>query len=368
MARAHWGNIWRGTVQICRCNCHRNRYAPGSGKRKVELNPSLDYVMQYGDCVLVLAEDDNTYECGPSNRPATLSLPNFEMPPPSAERLLLCGWRRDFDDMIMELDKWCHPGSCLTILSNHGVDPDDLEQTDEAVIEMQIDELKSGGMDEFWDQGKQQFKMENIVEVNFQIGDPTVRRVLEDMDLDSYDAGMVLASEPDTRLASDALGADSRVMVSMLLLRSIQVMRGTDGATLVSEILDPRTQDLMSLTKCSDSVVGNKLVSMILAQISEERDIGYVVEDLFSPEGCEMHLKDVRMFCAPNETLSFWDMVNRCQDRDEPMTLMGWIRKDDNPESSTWEAVVNPADKDTKLIWNGKEAPYGDLLIVISQD
>ena len=67
----------------------------------------------------------------------------------------------------------------------------------------------------------------------------------------------------------------------------------------------------MQVTKCSDSVVGNKLVSMILAQISEERDIGYVVEDLFSAEGCEMHTKDVRAFLAPDEMLSFWDLVNR---------------------------------------------------------
>jgi hypothetical protein len=219
-------------------------------------------------------------------------------------------------------------------------------------------------MDKFWDDTTESFKMENVVQVEFKLGDPTVRRVLEGMDLDTYDSGMVLATE--NPVDSNPLTADSRVMVSMLLLRAIQVNRGTMGATLVSEILDPRTQDIMSLTKCSDSVVGNKLVSMILAQISEERDVGYVIEDLFSADGCEMHCKDIRMFCAPDEKLSFWDMLNRCQQRG--MTLMGWIRKDMNPETSEWEAVINPADKDTKLSWNGCDPPLGDLLIVISED
>ena len=56
----------------------------------------------------------------------------------------------------------------------------------------------------------------------------------------------------------------------------------------------------------------------------------------------------------------------RCQQRN--MTLMGWIRKDDNPNSAAWEAVINPEDKETKLRWNAKEMPYGDLLIVLSLD
>jgi len=346
------------------------RYAPGSGKRPVELNPPGDTVIAYMDKVLVLAEDNDTYECGDSNLPNTTPLPAFELPPAPAERILLCGWRRDFDDMIMELDKWCAPNSNLTILSNHGADP---MMDDEDVIDAQIEELKNGGLDEFYDEsiprpGGQTggFRMENITDIRFVVGDPTVRRVLEDMDLDTYDSGMVLATEPEACMAKDALSADSRVMVSMLLLRSIQVIRGIQGATLVSECLDPRTQQIMQVTKCSDSVVGNKLVSMILAQISEERDIGYVVEDLFSAEGCEMHTKDVRAFLAPDEMLSFWDLVNRCQQRN--MTLMGWIRKDDNPNSAAWEAVINPEDKETKLRWNAKEMPYGDLLIVLSLD
>merc|ERR1712010_62264 len=94
---------------------------------------------------------------------------------------------------------------------------------------------------------------------------------------------------------------------------------------LVTEIRDPRTQELMSLTKCSDSVVGNELIAMILAQISEDRDIGYVMEDLFSEEGMEMHIKDIRLFVGPNELLNWWELIGRCMQRN--MLPMGWIRK-----------------------------------------
>jgi len=346
------------------------RYAPRvpkpDGWRPVELNPSGDTIIQYGDKLLVLAEDDGSYEAGSSNKPDTTPLPPYELPPKEPEKILLCGWRRDFDDMLMELDKWCPEGSVLTILSNHYYTEDAFEDEERQreIIEEQITELKEGGMDKFWDDTTQQFKMENIVQVEFRLGDPTTRRVLEEMEVHTYDSAMVLATE--TTLASDPLSADSRVMVCMLLLRSIQMQQSISGATLVSEILDPRTQDIMSVTRCSDSVVGNKLVSMILAQISEERDVGYVIEDLFSAEGCEMHTKDVRAFCAPDEKLSFYDMLNRCQQRG--MTLMGWIRKEGNPDTAAWEAVVNPEDKFTKLDWCGADQPLGDLLIVISED
>merc|ERR1719409_1824127 len=119
----------------------------------------------------------------------------------------------------------------------------------------------------------------------------------------------------------------------MLIMRHIEETRskktGTQGIekVLVAEILDPRTQELMSLTKCSDSVVGNELVAMILAQISEDRDIGYVMEDLFSEEGMEMHIKDIRLFVAPNEHLCWWDLVSRCRQRN--MLPIGWMRERD---------------------------------------
>merc|ERR1712010_410528 len=108
---------------------------------------------------------------------------------------------------------------------------------------------------------------------------------------------------------------------------------------LVTEIRDPRTQELMSLTKCSDSVVGNELVAMILAQISEDRDIGFVMEDLFSEEGMEMHIKDIRLFVGPDELLCWWDLVGRCQQRN--MLPIGWIRKNGDPDAEI-EAVINP--------------------------
>merc|ERR1712070_1145050 len=164
---------------------------------------------------------------------------------------------------------------------------------------------------------------------------------------------------------SGGLSADSRVMVSMLIMRHLEETRcraaGIEGVekTLVAEILDPRTLELMNLTKASDSVVGNQLVAMILAQISEDRDIGYVMEDLFSEEGMEMHLKDIRLFVGPNELLNWWELIGRCMQRN--MLPLGWIRKSTDSEGNmVTDLQLNPENKNESLVWNGEDGKMGD--------
>merc|ERR1711988_1203932 len=130
------------------------------------------------------------------------------------------------------------------------------------------EELASGGMEDFWDQTLYEwrdgdgnthktsdgesfmvtgnFKMENVVEVDFVYGDPTIRKDLEAMPLEQYDAGLVLTLDSELSLADNPLSADSRAFVSMLLLRSIMTTRKHKNSCLVAEIQDPRTADVMS--------------------------------------------------------------------------------------------------------------------------
>merc|ERR1711939_629208 len=247
-------------------------------------------------------------------------------------------------------------------------------------------ELQRGGLE--WDAASNCPKMENITAFEYITGDPCSGKHLERLGpkqnegepedrmmsggvpsqyrVENYDSILMLSEEGKAA----GMSADSRVMVSMLVMRHLQDVRGVQSRILVTEIRDPRTQELMSLTKCSDSVVGNELVAMILAQISEDRDIGYVMEDLFSEEGMEMHIKDIRLFVAPDELLSWWDLVGRCQQRN--MLPIGWIRKNGDPDAEI-EAVINPGpdnghDKNEPMRWNGQEWPFGDMLIVISLD
>lgn len=68
---------------------------------RILLNPDDSYVLQEGDALLVVAEDDNSYSPTlPLPAVITSPLPDVRLAPKMPEKILFCGWRRDIDDMI----------------------------------------------------------------------------------------------------------------------------------------------------------------------------------------------------------------------------------------------------------------------------
>ncbi|KAG2727619.1 hypothetical protein I3760_01G165800 [Carya illinoinensis] len=136
---------------------------------KIILNPDDSYVLQEGDEILVIAEDDDTYS------PATLptvwrgSLPKDFVIPKTAERILFCGWRRDMEDMILVLDAFLAPGSELWMFN------DVLEKEREK-------KLIDGGLDVN--------RLMNISLVNRE-GNAVIRRHLESLPLQSFDSFLI---------------------------------------------------------------------------------------------------------------------------------------------------------------------------------
>merc|ERR1712072_1662876 len=141
------------------------------------------------------------------------------------------GWRRDIQDMVFELEKWVSPNSQLTMLS-------DLPSIEDRIAELEENQLVP-------DQD-----LKNIT-VNFLQQNPIFRRDLLRCDIPSYDSILVLT---ETRPGTEGLCSDSRSMITMLLTRDIQKEAARnqgsltfgrqipcDQATVISEILDPRT-------------------------------------------------------------------------------------------------------------------------------
>jgi hypothetical protein len=62
------------------------------------------------------------------------------------------------------------------------------------------------------------------------------------------------------------------------------MQQASDKSVIISEILDPRTKNLLSMSKISDYVLSNELVSMALAMVAEDRQINDILEELFAEE------------------------------------------------------------------------------------
>ncbi|KAG0498891.1 hypothetical protein HPP92_003582 [Vanilla planifolia] len=356
---------------------------------KIILNPDDCYVLQEGDEVLVIAEDDDTY--APSKMPMVKDavyinivqsarkplkillcgwrrdiddmivvrggyLPRDFTIPKSPEKILFCGWRRDIEDMIMVLDAFLAPESELWMFNE--VPESDREK-----------KLVAGGLDFF--------RLENITLVHRE-GNAVIRRHLESLPLESFDSILILADES---VEDSAIQADSRSLATLLLIRDIQAKRlpfkeamfshiehgsfsqgswiremqqASDKSVIISEILDPRTKNLLTMSKISDFVLSNELVSMALAMVAEDRQINDVLEELFAEEGNEMQIRTADLYLREEEEMNFYEIILRGRQRKE--IVIGYRLAEGE------RAVINPPVKDLRRQWSSK-----DVFVVISE-
>jgi len=302
-----------------------------------------------GDLLIFIAEDNDTYTCGEMRLSSTGKPPNIQEKERASQRTLLIGWRRDMHEMVTEVDKWAPPGSNLTILAPGS--EDEGYKPSGPTVEERIAELKDADCDPD--------ALDNIVLTNIE-GNPLLRdSLMNKAEIHTFDAVLILTPEEEDK---EGIRSDSRSMVTMLLCRDIQRKmnaRETLGKDpfLVAEILDPRTASLLSLASANDFMVSNMLVSEALGQMSEEINIHPLVEDLFCPVGNEMHIKPINLYCAPGESLSFWELVARARMRCE--IAIGYYSANDGNE-----LVLNPPDKTRPIQW----MLDCDRVVVISED
>ncbi|CAI5953646.1 unnamed protein product [Closterium sp. NIES-65] len=86
-----------------------------------------------------------------------------------------------------------------------------------------------------------------------------------------------------------------------------QMQKASQQSIVISEILDSRTRSLVAVSKISDYVLSNELVSMALAMVSEDREINRVLEELFSEEGNDMYIRPAELYLYEGEDLSFFE-------------------------------------------------------------
>ncbi|KAH8063841.1 hypothetical protein JL722_3032 [Aureococcus anophagefferens] len=197
---AHWpelvGVAWREVA-------FRFRTAIPIGIRTLDdqliLNPPGDRVLEEGDEIVVLAEDNDTYAPGERVVVETGPPPVQDVPPKQKEMILCCGWRRDIRDILLQLDKQVARGSELHMMS------------DTIPLEDRNRYLKDSGLDVDKD-------MHNLKIVHF-MGNTAMRRCLESLPIAEYDSCMILA---DQSFEAQMMQSDSHVIASLLQLREIQ--------------------------------------------------------------------------------------------------------------------------------------------------
>lgn len=255
-----------------------------SREGKCQFNPPMDTVIEAGDRVITISADDDTIRVSALSaadvtalieEPAILDAPQRERAP---ERTLIIGWNRRAPLILCELDQYMVPGSSLTLVS---------ELPEVGAL---VEKLRS------------RIKQQTLT---FRAGDTTDRGVLESLEVHTFDHVIVLGNNDKL----SAQEADAMTLITLLHLRDIVEHGEHTGRrpTIVSEMFDTRNRELAEVTRADDVIVGDKLVSQLLAQMAESPEL--LLDDLFNADGSELYLLPICDYVKPGVPVSFYTVV-----------------------------------------------------------
>ncbi|MGW1780721.1 hypothetical protein ACWCQQ_16485 [Streptomyces sp. NPDC002143] len=299
--------------------------------------------------LVVMAPDEDTArweDCRDLVDPSLIAEHGSGADEPS--RFLLLGWNRRAPHLVDQLRRGARPGAVLHVVT------DAAEQVrpplPSSVPEPRKDPVPADGLT-----------------VTFETADPTDPESLRGLDPDSYDRVIVLG--PDNRSETGAgtgtgFGAgddrpDDRTLVVLLILRSLAQEAGR-AVPVVAELADERNRALAPLGPGSEVVVGGQLTGLLMAQVSQNRHLAGVFEELFTAGGSTLRLRPAHRYVLPDRPASFATIVAAARDLGE--CAIGYRRHDRAATPRDHGVRLNPA-KAERRVWHRAD----DIVVVVTE-
>ncbi|MEG2207130.1 MAG: hypothetical protein RR065_03410 [Clostridia bacterium] len=290
---------------------------------RILLNPSADTVLEGNDEIILIAADDGMakplLEPGAYDEHVERS---FTPKPPQKESMVILGYSKLTADIIKEVALYAEKGSSITVATPSAA-------ARETLAAQALDGVTL-----------------SVVEDNIYD-----RPVLEKLLSGKLDYIIVLNDE------ANAQSDDPDAYTLMLLLQLRDILKERRGEiTIVSEMENSENQRLASCTGINDFVVGSNLVSLMMTQVSKNRSLNALFDELLTDEGCELYLKPVSDFVKPGVPANFFTVVHSaCKSH---CLALGYQRQ----TNDGGQIFLNPA-KSESIIFNPN-----DKIIVIAQD
>ena len=256
----------------------------------------MDTRIAAGDRLIVIAEDDSAIHLSGATNPKiqedVIQPDRFKQPTP--ERTLFLGWNKRAPAILVELDSYVAPGSSVTVVAVY--------PREELTLGDRIAGLKNQTYE-------------------YLEGDTADRRTLDNLQIETYDHVFILCYS-DTM---DVQQADARTFLTLLHFRDIADRHG-HPFSITSEMLDVRNRDLADVAQADDFIVSDKLVSLLLAQVSENKAVNAVFADLFDPEGVEIYLKPAADYVVLGVGVNFYTVIEAARRMARSPSGIAWKR------------------------------------------
>jgi hypothetical protein len=297
------------------------------------LNPPPHTPLVEDDLLVVISRDDDTVwpaDCADSVEKTAMA--SGPATPARPERVLLLGWNRRAPLMVDQLRRRARPGSAVDVVAD----------ADEVTAQQVSEAGAHHGTD---------------LTLTLHPGDVTRPETLQGLDVHSYDSVIVLGRDPAPGQPPDE--PDNRTLVTLLLLRRLEEASGRE-LPVVTELVDDRNRALAPLGPGADVIISGKLIGLLMAQISQNRHLAAVFEELFSADGTGIRLRPAGDYVLPGCETTFATVVAAARQRGE--CAIGYRSHDDASTSPGYGVRINPP-KAARRRWTA-----GDEVIVVGED
>ncbi|MEU0335150.1 NAD-binding lipoprotein [Streptomyces sp. NPDC006193] len=254
------------------------------------LNPPARTRIEPADRLVVITADDDTAECADCSQSVEEAAMGTRRPVPERPgRALVLGWNRRAPLVLREWGRHAAPGSVVDVVAGG-----DRTAAPEG-------------------RGAETSAPTGLTTV-FRAGDPTRPRTLRALDLTRYDSIIVLGQDPVA--GERAQEADTRTLVTLLVLRHLERETGRE-LPVVTELTDDSNRPLAPIGPGADVIISGKLIGLLMAQISQNRHLAAVFEELFSAQGTQVHLRPAAEYVLPGREASFATVVAAARDHGE---------------------------------------------------
>ncbi|MFK0121037.1 NAD-binding lipoprotein [Streptomyces sp. NPDC090994] len=297
------------------------------------LDPPPETLITADDLLLVISRDDDTVrleDCAGAVEQAAMA--SGPPAPARAERVLLLGWNRRAPLIVDQLRRRARPGSAVDVVTDQG------EATVRQVGE--ADAHSGTGL-----------------RLTLHHGDVTRPQTLRRLDVHSYDSVIVLGRDPVP--GQPSADPDTRTLVTLLLLRQLEEDTGRE-LPVVTELIDDRNRALAPISPGADVIISGKLIGLLMAQISQNRHLAAVFEELFSADGAGIRLRAAADYVRPGSETPFATVVAAARHRGE--CAIGYRSHDGASTSPGYGMRINPP-KDERRRWTAE-----DQVVVVGRD
>ncbi len=298
---------------------------------RINLNPNPNQVIVASDRAVIIAEDDGAIKTwnGDMGIDKTAIKPIVKRGK-SAERTLVLGWNRRGPLIVTELARYVAPGSKLTIAA-------DTPEFEAEVAALHLDVA--------------------TLSVSHHVINTSSRPELDALDIPSFDHVLVLGYSDHMTAQS----ADTRTLITLLQIRKIGEKAGKH-ISVVSEMIDVRNRELAEVTRAEDFVVSNKLVSLMLAQASENESMAAIFDELLDEAGSEIYMRPMSDYVDICKPLNFFTVSLAALRRGEIALGHRRQRQGDDDIRNLGGVVVNPP-RTERITYNER-----DMVIVLAVD